>query len=214
MSEPIRVIYAKLTSTGSYDVVAMTSNIALERGTCDCGAVAPGRCPVRCVVQLGGCVSPADDGGHLIARFTPYRGGTLTGRESLMTDLTVGDDEDFARVRGNAFALVPKNERTFATLETSTRYSCPRFPVKRSCSALRELGQRARNFTTFAAAVLSTNRLLVLDAEPADHIELLTLLLPPRLRDRHHLPDASVRCAGAGSAHHRFRSFPRVAAAR
>ena len=184
MSDPIRVIYAKLTSTGSYDVVAMTSSITLERARATAERLRLGDVPSDASFSAAVAYLRPSDGGHLIARFTPYPWRDADGREPLMTDLVWVDDEDFARVRGNAFALVPTNERTFATLETLEPIPLPAVSAEAELQRIAELGRRARNFTTFAAAVLSTERLLVLDAEPADHIELLTLLLPPRLRGR------------------------------
>src|SRR5262245_46435317 len=184
MSDPIRVIYAKLTSTGSYDVVAMTSSITLERARSTAERLRLGDVPSDASFSAALAYLRPGDGGHLIARFTPYPWRDADGREPLMTDLVWVDDEDFARARGNAFALVPTNERTFATLETLEPIQLPAVSADAELQRIAELGRRARNFTTFAAAVLSTDRLLVLDAEPADHIELLTLLLPPRLRDR------------------------------
>jgi hypothetical protein len=184
MSAPIRVIYAKLTSTGSYDVVAMTDNIALEQARAIAEGLRLGDVPADAsFTEARAYLRPAE-GGHLIARFTPYPWRDADGREPLMTDLVWLSDEDFARVRRNAFAVVPVNERTFATRETLEPVQLPAASAEAELQRVAQLAARARNFTTFAAGVLSTDRLLLLEAEPAENIELLTLLLPPRLRDR------------------------------
>jgi hypothetical protein len=181
---PLRVIYAKLTSTGSYDVVALTPNIGQEQARATAERLRLGEAPSDGSFSAALAYLRPSDGGHLIARFTPYPWRDADGREPLMTDLVWVSDEDFARVRSNAFALVPANQRTFATLETLAPVQLPAVSAQAELQRIARLAPRARNFTTFAAAVLSTERLLVLDAEPADNIELLTLLLPPRLRDR------------------------------
>src|SRR6185369_15123567 len=170
MSAPIRVIYAKLTSTGSYDVVAMTSSITLESARATAERLRLGDVPSDASFNAAVAYLRPGEGGHLIARFTPYPWRDADGREPLMTDFVWVGDEDFARARRNAFALVPRNERTFATLETLDPVQLPTISSEAELQRIAQLGPLARNFTTFAAAVLSTERLLVLDAEPADNI--------------------------------------------
>ncbi|HSL68906.1 MAG TPA: hypothetical protein VK864_01625 [Longimicrobiales bacterium] len=182
--DPIRVIYAKLTSTGSYDVVAMTPNIMLEQARATAEGLRLGDVPSDASFSAAIAYLRPREGGHLVARFTPYPWRDADGREPLMTDLVWVSDEDFVRVRCNAFALVPRNERTFATLETLPPVELPQVSNDGELQRIAELAPRARNFTTFAAAALSTDRLLVVEPEPAENIELLTLLLPPRLRER------------------------------
>src|SRR5262245_14870579 len=181
---PMRVIYAQLTSTGSYDVVAMRANLALEQARATVERLRLRDVPADESFSESIAYLQPSEGGHLVARFTTYPWRDADGREPLMTDLVWVSDDDFARVRANAFALVPRNDRTFATRETLEAVQLPVVSGESELQRIDELAPRGRNFTTFAAAVLSTDRLLMPEAEPAENIELLTLLLPPRLRSR------------------------------
>src|SRR5687768_16014286 len=103
---PARIIYAKLTSTGAYDVVAKTANVELGAARELAEKVQLGNLPfgVKVGEELG--YARLEGGSHLVARYTTY--GWSDGRAApLMTDLVSIDDASFERVRRNPFAVVP-----------------------------------------------------------------------------------------------------------
>ena len=180
----IRIIYAKLTSTGAYDVVAKTGNIELAAARELAEKMQLGNLPFG--VKIGeefGYAHP-ESGGHVIARYTTY--GWNDGRPAPpMTDLVWLDDAAFARVRSNPFVLIPHSDEVFAELTELPAYSLPSGNATAELARIRELQSAAVNFTSFVAGVLDAEALLIVDDNnQAANLELLLLLLPPRLRDR------------------------------
>src|SRR5688572_8578002 len=120
----IRIIYAKLTSSGAYDVVAKTANIELAAARELAEKMQLGNLPFG--VKIGeefGYARP-ESGGHVIARYTTY--GWNDGRPAPpMTDLVWLDDAAFARVRSNPFVLIPHSDEVFAELTELPAYSLP-----------------------------------------------------------------------------------------
>lgn len=181
---PTRIIYAKLTSTGAYDVVAKTANVELSVARELAEKVQLGNLPfgVRVGEELG---YARLDGSNVVVRYTTY--GWSDGRAApLMTDLVWLDDAAFARVRRNPFVVVPRSDAVFehlvelppVELSTESTEDTERERIK-------QLAAKANDFTTFVAGVLSAESLLIINPDnQANNLELLILLLPPRLRDR------------------------------
>ncbi len=179
-----RIIYAKLTSTGAYDVVAKTSNIELAAARELAEKMQLGNLPFG--VSIGeelGYARP-EAGGHAIARYTTY--GWNDGRPAPpMTDLVWIDDAMFSRVRRNPFALVPHSDDVFAELTELAPLQVAATDAETELARIRELAGVVTDFTAFAAGVLSAESLLLVDTHnQVSNLELLVLLLAPRLRDR------------------------------
>jgi hypothetical protein len=184
-STPTRVIYAKLTSTGAYDVVAKTKTIDLPAARELAELMQLGNLPfgVHIEEELG--YARPSGGGHVIARYTTY--GWNDGRPAPpMTDLLWVDDVTFERVGRNPFALIPHSDAVFAELTELDAVKVPTVDPPRELARLRALGAAgATDFTNFVAGVLASDSLLMVGAQnQAANLERLMLLLPPRLRDR------------------------------
>jgi hypothetical protein len=182
--EPIRIIYAKLTSTGAYDVVAKTPNIDVPAARDIAEKIQLGNLPfgVRVGEEFGYARPAANE--HIIARYTTY--GWSDGRSApLMTDLVHIDDANFRRVRCNPFALIPHSDDVFAELTELPAIQITDVTAEQELARLRELAPAATDFTTFVAGVLAADSLLLIaQNNQLANLELLTLLLPPRLRER------------------------------
>lgn len=182
-NEPVRVIYAKLTSTGAYDVVAKTTNIELTTAREIAEKLQLGNPPfgVRIAEELG---YAGLAGGHIIVRYTTY--GWNDGRPAPpMTDAIWVDDATFDRVRRNPFALVPACDEVFAELTDLPPVVVPVCDEAMEYERVRAIGRNASGFIDFVAGALGGEHVLMVDGQ--DHrvdLELLLLLLPPPLRDR------------------------------
>src|SRR5262245_596934 len=154
---PTRVIYAKLTSTGAYDVVAKTRAIDLSAARELAELMQLGNLPfgVRIEEELG--YARPSGGGHVIARYTTY--GWNDGRPAPpMTDLIWVDDVAFERVRRNPFALIPHSDDVFAELTELEAVKVPTIDQALELTRLRALGSRAAaDFTNFVAGVLAAD---------------------------------------------------------
>ncbi len=179
-----RIIYAKLTSTGAYDVVAKTANIDLPAAREIAELLQLGNLPfgVRIGEELG-YARPAA-GGHVIARYTTY--GWNDGRPAPpMTDLIWVDDASFERVRRNPFALVPVSDAVFAELTELPPVDVPSVDAQAELVRIRSLAPSAADFTGFVAGVLAAESLLLVNPQSQRaNLELLMLVLPPPLRER------------------------------
>jgi hypothetical protein len=180
----IRIIYAKLTSTGAYDVVAKTANIELAAARQLAETMQLGNLPFG--VKIGeefGYARP-ESGGHVIARYTTY--GWNDGRPAPpMTDLLWLDDAEFETVRCNPFHVIPRSDDVYAELTELPTFTLPSVDAAAELDRIRALRGEAINFTSFVAGVLEADPLLIVDANNhAANVELLMLLLPPRLRPR------------------------------
>jgi len=182
-NEPVRIIYAKLTSTGAYDVVAKTTNIDLTSAREVAEKLQLGNPPfgVRIEEELGYATFA---GGHIIVRYTTY--GWNDGRPAPpMTDALWVDDATFERVRRNPFALIPVCNDVFAELTDLPPVHIPQCTESTEYDRIREIGRNASSFIDFVAGALGGDHVLLVDtADHRTHLELLALLLPPRLRDR------------------------------
>ena len=79
-NETTRVIYAKLTSTGAYDVVGKTRGIELDAARELAERVQPGNIPYDSKLSEGLAYLRPTEGGHLIARYAPYAWRDAHGR--------------------------------------------------------------------------------------------------------------------------------------
>ena len=181
---PVRVIYAKLTSTGAYDVVARTSNISLDQARTLAERLLPGNPPLDAVVGEEIAHVRAPEGGHIVWRFARYVWADGGRGDVYITDIGWYSDDDFARARCNAFALVPRTDQVFAaTIELPPVTVQPQDSVAehaRIASLHARVAGDAR--TVIAGAAAADPVLLIHNGERAAALELCTLLLPPRLR--------------------------------
>lgn len=183
---PVRVIYAKLTSTGSYDVVARTANVSLEHARTLAERLLPGNPPLDASVgEEVAHLRPAE-GGHVVLRFARYDWSDGGRGDVYITDIAWFSDSDFHAARANAFALVPHTAELF-----DREVELPHFAVSvRSptddAARLRELAGDAALLdaarTVVASAAAADPVLLVHPGDRARPMELFTLLLPPTLR--------------------------------
>ena len=181
--EPIRIIYAKLTSTGAYDVVAKTANIELNAARTLAEKLLPGNVPHGATIEEEvGYVHPPE-GGHLVFRYARYGWSGDNRGEIYMTDILWLDDADFARARANAFALVPRSDAVFDVLTELPPPQIPERTAADDAARLVALAPLANDTAPIVANTLAMAPALLLETnERAAKAELFTLLLPPSLR--------------------------------
>ena len=181
--EPVRIIYAKLTSTGSYDVVAKTPNIELSAARTLAEKLLPGNVPHGVSIEEDvGYVHPPE-GGHLVFRHARYGWSGDNRGEIYMTDIVLLDDADFARARANAFAVLPRSDDVFETLTELPLPVIPERTAADDTNRLRELAPLANDAANLFAGALTAPPVLMLDTGDRNaKAELCVLLLPPALR--------------------------------
>jgi hypothetical protein len=183
--QPIRVVYAKLTATGAYDVVAKTSNVALERARTLAERLLPGNPPLDAVVGEEVAHARHWEGGHIVLRFARYDWTDGERGDVYITDIVWLSDEDFRGARNNAFALVPRTDRVFETLTELPPFTVPERSAAddlERVAALRDVAHEAK--TLIASATAADPVLVVHAGNRVRAMELFTLLLPPGLRAR------------------------------
>ncbi|CAN5709292.1 hypothetical protein BH23GEM9_BH23GEM9_17500 [soil metagenome] len=182
-AQSFRIVYAKLTSTGAYDVVARTSNIPLDRARSLAERLLPGNPPLDAAVgeEIGHLRPP--DGGHIVMRFTRYDWADGGRGDVYMTDILWVSDAEFAGARSNAFALVPRTTQIFDVLTELPAVTAPERSAAADLERIAELRGSAEAARALAASAMAANPvLLVHDGDRARAMELVTLLLPPRVR--------------------------------
>ena len=182
---PIRVIYAKLTSTGAYDVVAKTANVPLDRARTLAEKLLPGNPPLGAVVGEELAHARHPEGGHIVLRFARYNWTDGDRGDVYITDIVWVSDDDFRRARNNAFALVPRTDRVFEVLTELPAFTVPARNAADDLErviALRDVAGETK--TLIASAIAADPVLLVHGGDRGRAMELFTLLLPPSLRAR------------------------------
>jgi hypothetical protein len=182
-ARPVRVIYAKLTSTGAYDVVAHTSDIALDRARSLAERLLPGNPPLD--AQIGEEVAHLrhPDGGRIVLRFARYDWADGNRGDVYVTDILWLSDADFMRARGNAFALVPRTTQVFDVTTELPPVAIEARTAEQDAQRLQELHGSAEQVKTLAANALAAAPVLIIDGgERTAAMELFALLLPPRVR--------------------------------
>src|SRR5918992_4956755 len=124
-TNPIRVIYAKLTSTGAYDVVAKTANVPLERARTLAEKLLPGNPPLDAVVGEEVAHTRHAEGGHIVLRFARYDWADGERGDVYITDIVWLSDDDFRRARNNVFAVVPRTDQVFDVLTELPAFTVP-----------------------------------------------------------------------------------------
>jgi hypothetical protein len=180
---PVRVIYAKLTSTGAYDVVAHTANVSLERARSVAEPLLPGNPPLDAAVDEEVSHLRPAGGGHIVLRFGRYDWRDGGRGDVYMTDIAWFPDAEFLRARANAFALVPRTDRIFDVLTELPDTVVEERTAAEDLARIAELRDAAAAAQTVAASAMAADPVLLLQAhDRARALELLTLLLPPGLR--------------------------------
>jgi hypothetical protein len=177
------VIYAKLTSTGAYEVVARTAHVSLDDARTLAERLLPGNPPLDAAVGEEVAHLRPPEGGHIVWRFARY-GWSDGGRgDVFITDITMV----FRR------RLQPRPRRRVRWCRGRTRCSgateLPPFTVPAGDAAA-EQARITRLHALFAAdartvvagSAAADPALLIHTGERAGALELFTLLLPPRLR--------------------------------
>jgi hypothetical protein len=180
---PTRVIYAKLTSTGAYDVVARTRDIPLDQARTLAEQLLPGNPPLDAdAVELVGYLRPAS-GDHVVMHFSRYPWKDGDRGDVYSTDIVQLSDAAFRAVRNNAFAAVPHSDRVFDVLTELPDTGLPAASTATEHARLRALLPVRDDARAAIANALAADRvLLVHGANRAEVMELFTLLLPPALR--------------------------------
>jgi len=181
---PLRVVYAKLTSTGAYDVVARTSNISLDEARSLAERLLPGNPPLDAAVREEVAHLRPPEGGHIVWRFGRY-GWSDGGRGDVyITDIAWYSDDDYALARADAFALVPRSDQVFATATELPPFTVAATTAAGERERLTSLHERlaADARTVIAGAAAADPVLLIHTGERAPALELFLLLLPPGLR--------------------------------
>ena len=182
-NEPVRVIYAKLTSTGAYDVVAKTANLPLDRARALAEKLLPGNPPLDAVVGDEVAHLRPPEGGHIVLRFARYDWTDGERGDVFITDIIWVSDDDFGRVRDNAFALVPHTDEVFAELKELAPVVVQNRATSGDLARLAQLrAVTAEAKTVIASTAAAESVLLVHSGDRARAMELFTLLLPPTLR--------------------------------
>ena len=182
--QPARVIYAKLTSTGAYDVVARTSGLTLDLARTFAERLLPGNPPLDASVGEEVAHVRPPEGGHVVLRFARYDWADGDRGDVYITDIAWYSADDFARARCNVFALVPRTDQVFDEATELPAFSVPSVDVDAEHSRIAELHATvaADARTVIASAAAADPVLLIHSGARADAMELFTLLLPPRLR--------------------------------
>jgi hypothetical protein len=194
MAQPataVRVIYAKLTGTGDYDVVAKTDNIDLTAARSLAEKLLLGNVPHDANIgeEVASLRSP--EGGHLVIRYTTYNWKDEHRGGAFMTDVVWLGDDDFARARNNPFAVLPVSDDVFESLTPLPPVQIGARSAADDFARLADIAQLASasgDALTTALLALAPPVLLgdpVLAIERGDRVrlmELFTLLLPPALR--------------------------------
>jgi hypothetical protein len=182
---PIRVIYAKLTSTGAYDVVAKTANVPLDRARTLAEKLLPGNPPLDAVVGEEVAHLRHGEGGHVVLRFARYNWTDGERGDIYITDIVWLSEEDFRRARNNAFVVVPRTDQVFDVLTELPAFEVPQRSTEDDLArvvALRAVASETK--TVVASAAAADPVLLVHGGNRIRPMELFTLLLPPGLRAR------------------------------
>ncbi len=181
---PVRVIYAKLTSTRAYDVVAHTPNIDLTSARTLAERLLPGNPPIDAEVREEIAHLRPPEGGHIVLRFAPYEWADGNRGDVFLTDILWLSDTDFRRARSNPFALVQRTDQIFEVLE---ELSIPAIPADNAGPEMQRIAElaAARPTAKKIAAHAMAAQLLIMAAphERREAMELLVLLLPPRIRE-------------------------------
>ena len=112
---PIRVIYAKLTSTGAYDVVAHTRGVSLDHARTLAEQLLPGNPPLDTPFEeLIGSLRMAD-GSHTVLRFARYPWKDGGRGDVYSTDIVQLSDAVFRNARCNAW---PRSSRAIRWIRT------------------------------------------------------------------------------------------------
>ncbi len=182
-TQPARVIYAKLTSTGDYDVVAKTDNIDINAARSLAERLLLGNVPHDASIAEELAYLRPPEGGHLIIRYTTYNWRDAHRGGAFMTDVVWLNDEDFARARNNAFAVMPSSDDVYDVLTTLPPPVVDERTAAQDIERLAALDDAHAALMTLAPAVLLGDTVLSIDrADRRRRMELFTLLLPPRLR--------------------------------
>lgn len=180
---PVRVIYAKLTSTGDYDVVAKTDNIELSGARSLAEKLLLGNVPHEAVIAEELAYLRPPEGGHLLIRYTTYNWKDANRGDAFMTDILWLNDPDFARARNNAFAVMPHSDDVFDVLATLPPVSIAGASTDSERARLQELAGEAPGLLPLLAGSLVLDPVLAIERSPVHRrLELFTLLLPPSLR--------------------------------
>ncbi|HSJ11023.1 MAG TPA: hypothetical protein VK928_13955, partial [Longimicrobiales bacterium] len=179
---PVRVIYAKRTSVGAWDVVAKTANIdeADALGLAERLLLGAPPHDAEIVEEAASLAWP--DGGRVILRFSPYAWRDPQGRRVFMSDIVWLSDTDFERVRGNPFAILPRCDDVFETLTELPPVQLPAHTASDDASRLGALAPVSDAESLIAAAIRFDRVLVIDDAQRVAKAELFTLLLPPAVR--------------------------------
>ena len=182
-AQPVRVIYAKLTATGDYDVVAKTDNIDINAARSLAEKLLLGNVPHDATIdEEVAYLRPADDG-HLLIRYTTYNWKDENRGGAFMTDVLWLNDNDFARVRNNAFAALPHSDDVYAELTTLAPITLHSLAADSETAGLAAHADARAAYMAIAPAVLLGDPVLVIERnERRRALETFTLLLPPRLR--------------------------------
>src|SRR5688572_10182730 len=152
---PIRVIYAKLTSTGAYDVVAKTANVPLDRARTLAEKLLPGNPPLDAVVGEEVAHLRHAEGGHVVLRFARYNWTDGERGDVYITDILWLSEEDFRRARNNAFVVVPRTDQVFDVLTELPAFEVPQRSTADDLArvvALRDVASEAKTVVASAAA--------------------------------------------------------------
>ncbi|MEO5509911.1 MAG: hypothetical protein ABIS27_04720 [Longimicrobiales bacterium] len=182
-AQAVRVIYAKLTSTGDYDVVAKTDNIDLNAARSLAERLLLGNVPHDASIGEEFAYLRPPEGGHLLIRYTTYNWKDENRGGAFMTDIVWLNDSEFARARNNAFAMMPSSDDVYDVLTTLPPVDIVDRAAAQDITRMKELESAREALMNLAPAVLLGDRVLSVDrGDRRRKIELFTLLLPPRLR--------------------------------